>query len=777
MLKYNIKQSIRGMRKNIVFTFLNIFGFAIGFAAFMTLALYTYQEYTVDRDIPHSNRIYRLINAENKEALIDYDAIQNIKALYPEITLSVPISYSGLGNINPYLQIDGKENFIKIQEFISTNNDFFKLFPFKVISGNPKKPFQDVNSAIITESTARKLFGTTNPIGTTVNFGGFLKATITAVIEDLPKNMSINGDLLFNSENPEYRFSQSCDNGTCYNPFTNYLLLNPETDIKQFENKLNQTFPENKMRVKKVILQPITDIYLNNNIAAGNNKVGNKSMIKIFLSIALLTLLLSIINYVNFSISRQLSTLKDYGIKLTNGAEFSQLQKYYAVDVALLILFSVLISIFFTIASLPLASKLLNTFLDKTLFLRPDLLTIIVLSIITVWVIATIVPLLILSRFDIQMLFGKKTLKSGKQYWRNVLTISQFIISIVLISSLFIIQKQLHYVKSYDLGFNDERLLHINFGNNFANKEVFKNKLETLPFIENLSFSHGMSGGDAILYVGDEQSEKKDIYLRTIYIDQNFLKTFNIPLLQGKTMLDADLNKTCYMNETAIKEYEWDSYEGKVFTNGNYQVIGVVKDFTVSSLRDKMEPVCLIYNNSQISAINLKLKPGNLSEQMKIIQSKWRETAGFTPFEYGFYDEYFDSLYRKEEQQAQTIGWFSFIAFLITGIGLLGQVFQNTQTRIKEIGIRKINGAKIGEIIFLLNINLLKWVVLAFIIATPIAYYIMNKWLENFAYKTTLSWWIFVLSGLSALIIATITVSWQSWQAARKNPVEALRYE
>ncbi len=779
MISINIRQSLRGMRKNKMFTVLNIAGFAVGFSACMILTLYAYREYSVDRDVPGSKNIYRIIDTKDQNALIDYDVLPKLKEQFPEILLSVPVGYWGSSNDLPYLKEGSKDNFIRIRDLISTTNDFFKLFSLKIIAGDAKSPFIGKKSAVITKSTALKLFGTTEAVGKMVDMNHYFQATVTAVVEDMPSDMSLGADLFLNSENPDFRFSQNCNNNICYNPVPAYLLMAEGVNPRSFQEKMSRNLPANKTEVKVVTLQPLTDIYLNTNIEGGDHKSGSRSMIGIFLSIALLTLLLSVINYINFSISRQLSTLKDFGIKLTNGAGINQLRAFYAVDVAILISISVVIAIGISLLALPYASDLLDTPLKAKLLLQPGLLLPFLGVIVVVWLLSTLAPLLILSRFDIQMLFGKKGMRQGRQYWRNVLTVFQFCISILLLSGLLVIQKQLHYVKSYDLGFTTERLLRIDFPQDFNNRLALKNKLESLPFVLSLSMTHAAAGSGR-MYMGDEESTKKGFSPRTIFIDENFLKTFGIKLLKGREMLSGDLKKSCYINETALKKYEWADFTGKKFNNGDnggYNIIGVVKDFNVASLHDNIEPVCLLFTDMQVSSANVRLAAGNISDQMKTIEKTWHELAGDTPFNFSFYDSYFDSLYNKEQRQADTIAVFSLIAFIITCIGLLGQIFQATQVKVKEIGIRKINGAGIGEIVAMLNFGLLRWVAIAFVISTPIAWYAMHRWLENFAYKTELSWWIFTLAGVSALLIALFTVSWQSWKAASRNPVEALRYE
>jgi putative ABC transport system permease protein len=405
------------------------------------------------------------------------------------------------------------------------------------------------------------------------------------------------------------------------------------------------------------------------------------------------------------------------------------------------------------------------------------LLSVFSFTLFSVILISSFAPVYIVSRFDVQRLFGKKATVMGKQLGKRGLTIFQLTTAIVLLIGFVVIQKQLNYVKTTDMGFNKECLLRLDIGDNFKEKETLKQQIDHTPFVKSASFSHG--GPGAIRMGMGSNKEGENFNVDCISVDEEFLKTFDIQLLEGRTFLASDKEASCYVNETAYKKYGWSNLENRKFNNGReggYNVVGVVRDFNVASLHSVMTPVCLLFSN-EYSALNIRLMPGNLREQVEKLRSIWKEVSPDAPMMFTFYDDVFNAYYLKEERQGKAITVFSLIALLITALGLMGQIFQTCTAKTKEIGIRKVNGAKVSEILTMLNRDFIKWVVIAFVIATPIAYYTMNKWLENFAYKTELSWWIFVLAGLLALGIALLTVSWQSWRAATRNPVEALRYE
>jgi putative ABC transport system permease protein len=777
MISNNIKQSFRGLKHNKLHSFLNIGGFAVGFAVCMVLALYTYKEHSVDKGFENHSNLYRLIDTKRNSCHLDYDVAQSLKEQYPDIKLAVPFNYVSLEEENMYLKKQGGNDYINPDAMISTTNDFFKAFTIPIIAGTSESPFTDLNSVVITKTTALKLFGTTDVVGEIVNLSGIFEVTISAVCDDLPDNTSFNANIFFNGKNEKRRFSRTCNEGICCNPVDIYVQLNDNVDKNQFSELLNQSFPENKMETENIHLQALTDIYLKSDMKGSFNRAGSVAMIRIFLSIAILIMLLSVINYINLSISKQLTTLKDIAIKMTNGAGAKQLRAFYLVDVSISVLIAFLLAILIMALTLPFASQLLGTTLKLEWLFSPLLTSLFAAILFSVILISSFAPVYIVSRFDVQRLFGKKQSSLGKQFGKKALTTFQLSAAIMLLIGLIVIQKQIHFVKEKDLGFDKEQLVRIDINRDMTNRDALKHQIDQLSFVKNSSYSLGAPG--SIYTRMSSNIDDNNFTLNCINIDSDFFKTFDIHLIQGREIQVSDLDNACYITETAYKNYGWDNLENRIFNNGReggYKVVGVVNDFNVNSLHRQISPVCLIYKE-RYTMFNIKLIPGNISEQMKQINTVWNEFVPEQPMLYTFYDTFFDNFYKKEEREGKAIAVFSIIAFIITCLGLVGQIFQTINARIKEIGIRKVNGAKIFEVLLMLNKDFIKWVTIAFVVAIPIAWYAMHKWLENFAYKTSLSWWIFALAGALALGIALLTVSFQSWKAAIRNPVEALRYE
>jgi putative ABC transport system permease protein len=744
----------------------------------MVLALYSYKEYTVDKGFPGHSTIYRLIDTKTNSSRIDFEFAQTLMEQYSDIKLAIPLNYVSLSEENVFIKTLNSTDYIKSKAMISTTNDFFKAFSVPIVAGNPAAPFADLNSVVITKSTANRLFGKTDAVGEIINFSDIFELPVSAVSEDLPVNSSFDTDIFYNGENKKFRFSNSTYNGIKYSPLDIYVQLNEQTDAERFADLVNQKMPANKSRLENIRLQPLTDIYLESGVEGNRNKAGSKAMIRIFLSIAILILLLSVINYVNFSLSKQLSTLKEIAIKVTNGAGTGHLRAYYLIDVTISVLIAFSLAWEITILILPFASQLLGTSLEIKWLFSPVLISSILLIVFTVILISSFAPVYIISKFDVQRLFGKKQSATGKQFGKKTLTMFQLSTAIALLIGLIVIQKQIYFVKSTDLGFDKEHLMRIDFQKDMKNVDALKQRIDQLPFVQNSACSLGAPGG-VYMTMSSDLSDKSNFDVDCINVDDKFLETFGIHLLQGRKFKTSDLGYSCYINETAYKQFGWDNLENRTFNNGReggFRVIGVVNDFNVASLHAEMTPVCLMYT-SNYTSVSIKLMQGNLPEQMKQLKTVWNEFVPDNPMIFTFYDAFFDAFYKKEEREGKAIATFSIITFIITCLGLMGQIFQTTNARTKEIGIRKVNGAKVSEILTMLNKDFVKWVVIAFVIATPIAYYFMNKWLENFAFKTELSWWIFAVAGVLALGIALLTVSWQSWRAATRNPVEALRYE
>ncbi len=385
----------------------------------------------------------------------------------------------------------------------------------------------------------------------------------------------------------------------------------------------------------------------------------------------------------------------------------------------------------------------------------------------------------------VRVLSGAIISPGKKQYFRNFLTIFQFTISIVLIFCVIVVMRQIKYVKHMNPGFNEELLLRIDLPNIQRQDEqkamTFLEECKKSPFIKQVSISGGVPGQIYMFMGSNIENTTKNMSVPCILADTAFLNTFNLKVVKGRDLEPGDYGNVCMMNEAAYKHFEFENLNNKRFNNyksGGFEIIGVVNDFQFTSLHKTIGPVCILFTPGfRPTSMSIRFARNSAGQGIEAVRKLWDEMLPVYPLKYQFYDEWFDSLYRSEERFARTISLFAILAIVISCIGILGLAIFSSERRTKEIGIRKVNGAGIMEVMVMLNKEFALWVVIAFIIGLPVMFVSMQKWLSSFAYRTTLDWWIFVLAGMIAFVIALLTVSWQSWRAAARNPVEALRYE
>ncbi len=777
MLLFKIKLAFRNLLKNKLYSSLIIGGFAIGFTASILIALFYSAEHNVDKHFARHEKIYRLYDAKKNDSGLDYKINAVIEEHYPDVETACPLAFSYF----PFTLKDPEtRNYTRVEYTLSTNNNFFDVFSIPVLSSLEEKPFSQLNSAVITETVAKKLFGDENPLGRTIK-EDFFTATVTAVMQDLPENSSFKAELLLNSENEEFQMAQACNNGVCIFPAEHFLLLKNDIDPDDFSTKMNASIGQFNTTTDSLALQSLSDIYLSPTKLGWTDEhtKGNSKMLFIFMAIAILIILLSSVNYLNYTVSMQYAKMKEIGINKTNGAGKPHLLVDSLIEVTLGVLIALTISIVLVLLLLPTTEILFGREIHLDDVNLQHLLPVVLGTIVCIIFLNSLAPIYILSQFNIvEFLHGGRK-KNGKQIGRQLMLTFQLTVSIALIAVVMLIFKQLQYVKHYDLGFNEEHLVRIELPWLFENQEALRNEISGLSFVSGSALSSGYPGNiNTSMGSGVEDDE---FMVNCIYVTENFLKTMGVQLLDGRDFLAGDKGKSCLMNEAAVKRYGWENIDGKNFKGGReggYNVVGTVNNFNVESLHSSLSPVALIYkSDSRYNTLSLRLIPGNIGQQIGELRKVWKTMLPDDPMEFTFYDDQFQAMYIKEDKLSKSISFFSFIAIVLTCMGILGQIFLISLNRTKEIGVRKVNGATVSEILVLLNKDFVIWVIVALVIASPIAYYAMSKWLENFAYKTTLNWWIFALAGVLALGIALLTVSWQSWRAATRNPVEALRYE
>ncbi|MCU0455434.1 MAG: ABC transporter permease [Bacteroidales bacterium] len=778
MVYLNLKLAFRSLVKNKVYSFIIICGFAIGFAACILIGLFYHAETTVNNDFANHKQIYRIYDVNKNRCNINWDLHPVLVTDYPAVENACPLDY----NISDDLTIKDEQTSTTagFTHLLTTTENFFSIFSVELAESLSGKAFAGRESVAVSCALARSLFGTEDPLGRQVNIGNYFFGTVTSVFRELPVNSTFSADIILNSENERFRVSSTNVNGFRYNPTNHFIQLREGINPRNFINELNATDKLKALDIDSLSLQRLDDIYLSDLTVKSRHAKGNPVLLKIFLAIALLILVLSSINYLNYSVSVHYARLRETGIKKTFGAGRKELVNYALTEVALGTTIALLLALALCDFALPYSDRLFGKAIQVS---WPDLIAVAPVFLVVVCIVILInslAPIYILSRFNIiESLSGFKGNINNSQIWKKILLTFQLTVSIALIAVVMIIYRQLNFVKHSDPGFDRGLLFRINIPYRFQQTEALRKELASLAFVKSTTLSSGCPG--MINHRMDNDFEGKSVTFNCIYVGDNYLKTMGMELLQGRDFLDGDLNKSCLINEEACKQYGWESLEGKRYNNGQeggFEIIGEIKNFKFESYHSAVEPLALLFTGANSgNVLSVRLSPGNTGQQVDQISKVWKSVSPFEPFSFIFYDEFFQSFYAKEDKLAGSITFFTIVAIVLTCMGIFGQIFMICLARVKEIGIRKINGATISEVLLLLNRDFILWFFISFIIASPAAWYIGNRWLMNFAYRTSLDFWIFMLAGLMALLIILVTVSWQSWRAATRNPVEALRYE
>ena len=779
MFKNYLKIAFRNLKRHKTFSVINILGLTLGISVCLIILLFILNENSFDSYNKNAAQIYKLIDPQNNSSGIDYRVAGIIAGNFPEVkkTCILQVIKTEVGT--NYLK-----NAVYVDNIMSANKSFFSMFTIPFVYGNPDKPFDNINSVVITESTADKLFGKINPIGKQIKIFNSWELIVTGVIKDFPDNSSIDAGILVNAQNNKFKFSFSCatssDSSSYRYPFNIYLRVRKNADLKSLVSKMNNDAGIFQPYIKKIELMPLKDVYLNDNTTGSSNKKGNPALLELLLSIAFIVLILAVINYINLNAAQQNKRNKETGIRKTIGAGRREIIFLFLTESVLVTITAFFLALNIVEISLPAFNTFLGIRLSLFLLFKFPANLIVVFFVFITGVLAGVGPALIFSSFSAAKIFRGDIFKNKKKSSvRNFLTVFQFTISAALIICLIVIQKQLNFVKFANLGFNKEQLVRLDIPANKSKLTVLQNNLRNYSGIKNFCATFGVPG--EIHETMGTGIKGKDKPVAIITADTSFISTFGIHLIKGRKLEPGDFGKTCIINETAYKYFGWDNLTNKVYNNGRvggFKVIAVAKDFNFESMHNAVKPLAVLFtNNTSMLYMNVRIAKGNTAQTMDYIKKVWKEIYPDYPFKYQFYDEWVDSIYRQDEKFGETIAMFAFLAITISCLGILGLAVFLSEARRKEIGIRKVHGAGINSIMVLLNKDFIKLILASFIIACPVAWFAVTKWLQSFAYRTKINWWIFAVSGMIILFIALCAVSWQAFKAAKANPIEALRYE
>lgn len=790
MIKNYFKIAWRNLMKNKIFSLINILGLTIGITVCMMIFLFIMNEFSFDRFHKHGDRIYEVMRGfDSTKPKVPWLSGPYAPALlndFPgEVKKAVRVMPSN------YLVTFGTKSFNEKKVYLA-DPDFFELFSFPLIKGNPSTALKDPNSVVITETTARKYFGKEDAMGKIIELDKRDHLKVTGIAKDVPFNSHLDFDIVrsISIYNNEDFFKRWINN----NNFT-YVLLDEHADPA----KLQQRFPQfmDKYMGKdmksygfqfSISLTPLKDIYFKESSQFSSVKHGDEKVVYIFLSIAVLILLIACINFMNLSTIRAVERSKEVGLRKVMGALRNHLVWQFIGESILLTLISCTLSIGLLQLLMPVYNNLLGYELAVS-WASPAIYLFLLGVILVVGFLAGSYPAFFLSAFSpIQALKGKLRLGRGGSFFRQALVVVQFSITVLLIVSTIVIMSQMNYMKNKELGYNKEQtiIIRIDNGELYDHRYTFKNELR---FKNNIIAASVMSGEPGGFFDGQtfEVEGKQDLVkLRTEFTDFDFVKTLGLKIIAGRdfsSQYATDTAQAVLVNRSAAAEFgftpekaigKW--VKNTILDSTRRRIVGVVEDFNFLSLKENMDALVIAPGDDNRVAL-VRFAPGNIAGALQTVKEAYSKVAPVYPFEYTFLDQKFDVLYKKDVRQQTILGIFSGLAIFIACLGLFGLASFVAAKRTKEIGVRKVLGSSTNNIVVLLSADLLKPVLIAACIAIPVGYYVMSNWLQSFAYRIALQWWIFALAAFITLAIALITVGIKAIKAAMANPVRSLRAE
>ena len=792
MLKNYFKTAWRNLVKSKVFSLINILGLTLGITVCMMIYLFILNELSVDNFHADGDRIYRVMrNAvmDNKSKSVAYLSGPYQPALLNDFPGQVESSVRV--NQNDNLFTIGNQSFHEKKE-LDVDSNFFSFFSFPLLKGSPATVLNDVNSIVLTESTAKKYFGSVdNAMGKIIMLNKEAPLQVSGIAKDVPSNSHLDFNIVTSLE--RYK-SAGWMTKWINNGIYTYIKLAPgvaqATLEKQFPGFMEKYMGSDMRKYGfhfSLSLTPLKDVYFQDGSFDGV-KHGDKTVVYIFLSVAILILLIACINFMNLSTIRAADRSKEVGLRKVLGALRNSLVWQFIGESVLLTAISCALSVVLLMLAMPWYNQLLGYTITTSWNTWP-LYLFLGGIIIVVGFVAGSYPALFLSAFSpIQALKGKLKAGKGGATFRQALVVVQFSISVFLIVGTLIITKQMSYVKNKQLGYNQEQSVIVPIDNNdiYRNMNSFKTALQNNNAVESVSLMSGVPGGFFDGHMFDVQDHSERWNARTEFADFEFVKTLGLKIIAGRdfsAQYPTDTTDAVLVNKTAATRLGWTPQEalGKWILNtvrdsARRRIIGVVNDFNFQSLKQDVEGL-VISPASDRRQILVKLKPGNIQAGINVIKNTYSKAAPAYPFEYTFLNQQFGEMYKKDLRQQSILTVFAGIAIFVACLGLFGLASFTATKRFKEIGVRKVLGSSVKGIVIIMSKDLLKPVVIAMCIALPVGYWAMYNWLQNFAFRTALSWWLFVLAALITFGIALITVGAKAIKAAMANPIKSLRSE
>ena len=800
MLRNYLLLTIRNLILHRGYFIINLLGLTVGITSFILIVLWIKAETSYDKFHKNARNIYRVDYLLYEEGILEQHSASGSAAIGKEIKNMFP-------EVEKYTRFTRTESLVKYgdktfkeRNILYAQSSFFDLFSFPLAEGSPDSTLLAINHAVITEETARKYFGNENPVGKMITIDGASDFEVAGIVKSLPGNTHLKFDILLSYENL-IKISRSWDNSWVSERVYSYILLIPGADAEALQTKLPQipqTFIGKSMKEAFYLLEyklvKLTDIHLHSSVSNELEVNGSYRNVVSLGIIALLVLLIAFINYINLATSRSIEKAHEVGIRKVSGALRKDLVYQFLTESALLNLFALMISLSGVLLLLPFFEQVMQSPLQIDYLM---IMLLFFLLLVSGSLFTGLLPALYISGFAPGLFLKGKTPTGAGWIIRlkNYLVVFQFTISVILIFCTITIYRQINFMRNHDLGMDIRELLVIDgpriirantFESYLNSLESFKNEIGALSMVSSITASSNVPGTEiknsrvyGIPVEGRNTEKRIDIYL----IDYQFIKTYGLTLLAGDNFsatIKEESNKVI-LNESALTYFGFEdavSTVGKTLRGGRQEVSikAIVNDFNQQSLKELPRPIAF-FNQPINIYYTIKVNMTGIDKLIPELEKIWNSHYPGNPFNYFFLNDFYNEQYRADQRFSRLFLVSSILAIIIACLGLSGLSAFAITRRTKEIGIRKTNGARIAQVLVLLNKDFVKWVVMAIVIAAPVAWIAMSRWLQNFAYRTEISWWIIIASGAIAVVIALITVSWQSWRAAARNPVEALRYE
>ena len=791
MFKNYLISTLRNMGKNRLHSFINVAGLALGLACVILILLFVRFELSYDSFNRNKDRIYRVVldsihdDGPFPMAPTMLPLAPALRRDFPEVERAARISER-----NSMLVRAGENRYYESLYF--ADPEIFSIFDLPLEQGNPASALSEPFSIVLTDVMAEKYFGRSDPVGRVLRINDRYDFTVTGVLEEIPQTFHLRIKMLASFDSLRNEEKDRWDSWDTFSNDYTYILLASGADPTEFEGKLpafQQKYAGAETAEKQRLwLQSLQEIHFSS-LNYDDAVTYEKGPLYAFSAIAFFIMLLACVNFMNLATARSAGRAREVGMRKVVGARRAQLVIQFLTESFLLAFVAVVGAVGLVYLVLPRFGMFLNRQIAFDLLHDPGLVAMLCGIAVFTGFVAGSYPALMLSAFSPVRTLRSKLVRGGRRFsFRTVFVVLQFTVSIALIIATLSVYQQLHFMKSKNLGFFSDQVVTIPLQNSPLRQDpdAFKNAISNHAAVLGVTCASGTPGSgssNASNYVLDTPDGKKEIYIQTIYTDFDFVDTFGLKILEGRNFskeFSSDRGKTYILNETAARQLGWDSPVGKQIARGGQnpgQVIGVVEDFHYSSMRTKIRPMALNIRPTQFRYLAARVHPQDASQALNFLEKTWNKFAPEYPFEHFFADEKFDRYYRYEQKVGELFGLFSILAIVISCLGIFGMISFTAEQSTKEIGVRKVLGASAASIVLLLSKRFVRWVLTANLVAWPLAWFAMNRWLEGFAYRISINPLFFPLAGLTALAIALATVSYHSLKTALADPAESLRYE